>query len=412
MSFMIDIGDVTEDEVQRSVERAFSPLFVYRAPRKDTDQKEVTDVLVPWDDVALIIQVKAQAASVASDNAAEPLRWARKNLAKAGRQVAGAVRAIRGGRMTYMENPLRGRVAFPGDEIKWLYGVVVLHHHSPPYDPFQLVPELQATTVPLHILSFRDFANLVHFLDTPADLINYLEERSSVLLPTLRPQVHAEQEVFSYWLENLEKLMAFRAEKRGEVFTEEDARPYAERLRLLMSGQHPEAGAGGVIDHMIEQVPEPDPNLGSLRSGGDVIEMSPAASVKVATELGKITRVRRIALGRRYLRTVQIAAKENRDAWKSTHSQERSDCMLFLASPLPKERRKERQEHLLVLTEVLKHYYQVQRGLGIATEAGVDSGRSYDFVYLEGEPTENEEVTRLGEELFGKTVGRLSDEPQ
>jgi hypothetical protein len=339
MSFKINIGDLTEDEVQRSVERAFSPFFVFRAPRKDEDQKEVTDVLIPWDDVALIIQVKAEAAGARGGEPEDPFRWAKKNLAKAGRQVAGAVRAIRDGRMSYMENPLRGRVPFPSQEIKWLYGMIVLHHYSPPYDPFQLVPELQETSVPLHILSFRDFFNLAYFLDTPADLVNYLEERSNVLQPTLEPQVHEEEEVFHYWLKNLESLMAFRAKKRGESFSEEDARPYAESLRSLLTGQIPDANAGRVIDHMIERAHEQDPSLSPLHRGEEVIEMHPGASVKVATELSKITRVRRIALGRRYLRTLQLAAEEQRDAWKATHSPHRSDCMLFLASPLPIEQR-------------------------------------------------------------------------
>lgn len=108
MSFKINIGDATEDEVQRFVEGAFSPFFVFRGPRKDVDAKEITDVLVPWSDVALVIQVKAQAVNAAGGEQNTSMKWARKNLEKAGRQVAGAVRAIRDGRMSYMENPLRG----------------------------------------------------------------------------------------------------------------------------------------------------------------------------------------------------------------------------------------------------------------------------------------------------------------
>jgi hypothetical protein len=103
MKFKIDIGARTEDEVQASVEGAFSPLFVFRAPRKE-DQDEVTDVLVPWHDVGLVIQVKAQALDPSGQGSQkDPLSWVRKNLAKAGRQVAGAVRAIRDGRLAYVE---------------------------------------------------------------------------------------------------------------------------------------------------------------------------------------------------------------------------------------------------------------------------------------------------------------------
>lgn len=415
MSFKVNIGEMTEDEVQRSVEGAFSPFFVFRAPRKDEDQKEVTDVLVPWDNVALIIQVKAQALSASGEEPGEPLKWAEKNLAKAGRQVAGAARAIRGGRLTYMENPLRGRVPFPAQEIEWIYGVIVLHHVSPAYEPFELVPALQKTAeknrIPLHVLSFRDFYNLSYFLDTPGDLVNYLEERSSVLVPTLKPKVHEEGGLFDYWLENLESIMAFRAKKEGKPFTAEDARPYAEEMRRLMNGQMPEEDAGAVIDHMIERAHEQDPSLGPIRRGEEILEMGPAASVKVATELSKITRVRRIHLGRRYLRTLQRAGQEQRDAWKTTHSPRRSDCTLFLASPLPVDQRSKRQERLHWMTELLKHRHQVKKGLGIATEAGENAGRSYDYVYIEGDPVENQEASLAAQELFGGTAGSLRDEP-
>lgn len=416
MSFKINIGDVTEHEVQLTVENAFSPFFVFRAPRKNNDNKEVTDVLVPWDDVALIIQVKAQALRASGAPADNSLNWTAKNLTKAGRQVAGAVRAIRDARMTHMENPLRGRVPFPSQEIKWLYGVIVLHHLSPAYDPFELVPALQKTAekikVPLHILSFRDFSNLAYFLDTPGDLIHYLEERSAVLVPTLKPKVHEEEEVFDYWVSNLESITAFRAGKQGKSFTKEDAGPYAESLRRLLTGQMPEANAGAVIDHMIKRAHEQDPSLGPIRWGEEIVEMVPAASVKVATELSKITRVRRIALGKRYLQTLQVAGEQGRHAWKATHSPRRSECMFFLASPLPVEQRRERRHRLHSMTALLKHYYQVKKGLGIATEAGRDAGRSYDFVYIEGDPIEDEPASLAAKELFGGPSGLIRDAPQ
>ena len=53
---------MTEDAVQSSVEDAFSSDFVFRSPRKE-DGKEVTDILVIFDDVGLVIQSKAQALS-------------------------------------------------------------------------------------------------------------------------------------------------------------------------------------------------------------------------------------------------------------------------------------------------------------------------------------------------------------
>ena len=391
MIFKIDIGAKTEDEVQASVEGAFSRLFVFRAPRKE-DQKEVTDVLVWWHDVGLVIQVKAQALDPNGRGDQEnTLNWAKKNLAKAGKQVAGAVRAIRDGRLAHMENPLRGRVPFPHTAIKWLYGVIILHHVSAPYDPFEVVPELQKISAPLHILSFRDFWNLAHFLDTPADLVNYLEHRSDMLLPTLKPRVHEEAGVFAYYLKNLEDLFAFRAQRRGQSLSAHDVLPYAEPLRRLVQGELPDANAGRFIDHMIGKAHEHDPSLGKLRYGEDVIG-KPDDSIQIATLLSMIPRIRRIALGKIFMKTAVRAGEKQQDKWTTTHSPRRNECMLFLASPLSRNQRDERQKRLIKMTKMLKHCRQVKNAIGIATEAGDKVGCSYDFVYLDSEPVENKEA--------------------
>lgn len=413
----INIGKMMEDEAQRSVERAFSPLFVFRSPRKDEDKnKEVTDVLVPWDDLALVIQVKAQAlspedpritgAEPSTKASSDPLEWAQSNLEKAGRQVKGAVRTIRAGRMTEVENPLRGRVSFDEKQIRWLYGLVVLEHQSAPYDPFQLVPELEKTTVPLHVLSYCDFANLAILLDTPADLITYLETRSDVLLPTLKPKVHEEQQVFRYYVENLEDLQAFRAEKRGDDFSKDDAKPYAENLRRLWNDDLPEAGLGAVVDHIIERAHEHDPSLGPIQTEH---EYEPADTVLIATELSKIPRVRRIALGQSFWRTIWRADEEKAQRIHRSYSKGRDECLLFLASPRPITERDQWRKDLEMLTWMLKHHHQAKTAMGIATQAGENAGRSYDFVYLEGDPIENEEASLAAKEFFGDGGSLMSD---
>ena len=411
MNAKVNMGEQTEDQAQASVESAFSPLFVFRAPRRKGG-KEATDVLVPWDDIGLIIEAKSRAREAAGNAQADSPERVRKKLVKAWRQLEGAARAIHEGRLSHMENGLRGRIPFPKEEIKWLYGVIVLDHESAPYDPFEVAPELQGTTLPLHVFSLRDFQDLAAILDTPVDLINYLETRSDVLLSTLKPRVHEEEIVFRFFVDNLESLTAFRARKRGASLTEGDARSYAEQLRRLFAGVLPETRAGLVIDHMIARAHEQDHSLGPLQVGQEVIEINASEPVKVATELSAIPRVRRIALGKRYLRTIQRAAADQKDAWKSTHSTARGDCMLFLASPLPNDQRHERQKRLLAMTEMLKHYHQVGKAIGVATEAGADSGRSYDFVYLEGEPITNEAAFQAAKDLFGEPVGLLTDEPR
>lgn len=53
------------------------------------------------------------------------------------------------------------------------------------------------------------------------------------------------------------------------------------------------------------------------------------------------------------------------------------------------------------MTEMYKHYRHAERAIGIATEAGEDAGRSYDFLCIEYEPAENEEAFLAAKEIFG-----------
>lgn len=407
MDFKLDIGDLTEDEVQKAVEKAFSTDFVFRSPRRE-GRKEATDVLVLFDDVGLVIQSKAQAIGLKDPPDKSSLDWAAKNLAKACRQLRGAVRAIRAGRVSYVENDRRGQVPFRLEDFPWLYGLIILCHRSGPYDPIRLVPTIREVGVPVHVLSFRDFYNLSKLLDTPYDLINYLENRADVLIPALNPRVHKESQVFAYYLEHLEDIMAVRAKAIGCVFTRQDARPYANELRRLVKGTHANRKCGLVIDHMIDRIHDLDPGLHALDVGGKVISRNDrAAYARIATELGKIPRSRRIALGRHYLEKAKQAADSGEDRFIVTHSPRRSECMLFLASPVSRNQRKKRNENLLSLTSLAKAYYQVHRAIGVATEAAGQMGSSYDMVFLESPPIGDHRTEELGRRIFGESNRRL-----
>ena len=151
---------------------------------------------------------------------------------------------------------------------------------------------------------------MFRFLDTPGDLINYLEHRTDVLLPTLHPKVHEEQEAFTYYLENLEDIMAVRAKARGDAFTAQDAEPYARELRQIVARTHPDWEAGFVIDDIIEKTHEIEPKLEALNIGGQIIPRSDKTDYpKITTALGKIPRVRRVALGQRYMNIAKLAAE-------------------------------------------------------------------------------------------------------
>ena len=189
MADKLDFGTPTEDEVQRFVERAFGIDFVFRSPSHEKGRllKETTDVLAVWEDVAIPIQVKAQAYSSDGSPRLASLSWTKKNLRRAISQVSGAVRTLKGQGSVGLSNVRRGAINFDRTKSHYFYGVVVLNHVFQPFLADELAPAIRASEFPVHVFSFVDFYNLVRVLDTHGDLIAYLEMRADVLVPAEQP---------------------------------------------------------------------------------------------------------------------------------------------------------------------------------------------------------------------------------
>ncbi|MBZ5637439.1 MAG: hypothetical protein LAO51_01640 [Acidobacteriia bacterium] len=404
MRFRKRLGELAEDAVQAAVEAAFSPDFVFRSPRHEGGN-EVTDVLVLFGDVALVIQAKAK-----TSDTRDPTAWAAKNLKKAVRQLHGGIRALRTGRVRYVSNQRRTRVLFDATEHRFMYGLAVLHHDSPPYKAGDLVSSVTTAAFPIHVLSYSDFANLASFLDTPWDLIDYLEHRTDVLVPTLDPRVHEEEDVFEYYVDRFEEIHAVRARGRGDEFTVEDARPTAEFWRGVLAGAI-DVLPGRIIDILIDRCHDIDPDLEPLEVGGERIESGGRSShAIIASTLAAIPRARRVALGKRAVRLASGVAKAQCTDWFLTCSRRRDDCLLYVVSPLPKDRRTERRGELLRLTSLAKSYCRVSKAIGITTTAPGEGGGAEDYVFLERpEPEPRQEIVEAGRELFGELRKRLVD---
>ena len=295
---------------------------------------------------------------------------------------------------------------FSIEEFKFLYALIILHHESEPFDPFDIFPDMKRLQHPIHVLSFRDFWNLSKYLDTAADLVSYIESRSIVLVPTLKPRVHEESKAFRYYLEHLEEIKVAEARAHGDsLFRPEDATPYAQQMRDMVRQSHPDINAGRVIDHMIEKIHIQDPQLKTLDLAGRAISWADKTTyAKVATALGMIPRVRRISLGKKYIQVAKKAAETRKDEWFWTFSKKRSQFMFFISSPLPPSEREKRAKELLARTVLGKNYFRAYKALGVATEQAGEMGSSYDFILLEAPTPEFDDATRrLGQELFGKS---------
>ena len=404
----IDIGKQTEDDVQRFVEHAFSPDFVFRSPQhlKGAKHKETTDVFALFDDVALAIQVKAQALNADGTQPADDRDWTKRHLEKAVSQVNGAIRTIKAGQIVRLENDRRGAVQFSTDMFRYVYGLVVINHTSDPFDAQQLAPDLAKVGHPVHVLSFTDFYNLARVLDTPVDLIGYFEVRTQILIPTFNPRVHAEQEAFEFYVDHFEELTSFHAELHGKQRAPELFKEHGDTLRRIYRGESLGLEDSYFIDEIIDWAHQID------GSSPGPFENGERDYVAIATHLATLVRPRRAYIGKAFRDAIQCAGESKEDQFAQFSSQSRSDCMLFLASHRPDHERRERGRDLLRLLGLLKATRQVKRAMGIVTEAGSGRLRSYDFVLLDEDPqhvtarADYEEIKRRGEDLFGSTTPR------
>ena len=405
MNDKLNIGMESEDEAQRIIEGAFSSDFVFRSPDK-VDGHEVADIIILFKDVALVVQVKSRSPSEDPVEGSRSLAWTKKNLSKAVRQVTGAVRAIQGGRMPTLENSRRGKINYPEETIKWIYGLVVIHHQAPPYRATDLCQDLQSAAIPIHVLSLVDFNKLCKRLDTPWDLIGYLEHRALVLLEEVDAHVHREGKVFNHYIENLESVWEKSAKRKGDEFARTNVEVYGRELRKIVKGEHSHQRAGFVIDHIINKAHTAEEELSGNSNGENMRE----SYARVAEALASIPRARRIALGRAYLRIAKESSESGEERFHLSHSPLRGDCMLLVASPLSRNQRAQRAEDLYAMTFLAKQYHQVERALGIATEPAGQMGSSYDMVFMDSPSFFDENFQSLGADIFGELGGSLLDE--
>ena len=412
MAEKVDLGAATEDDVQHFVEHAFSVDFVFRSPhhQKGRQQKETTDVLAVYDDVAIPIEVKAQAYNADGSPREESAAWTKKTLEKAVGQVKGSVRMLRGTGTVRLQNVRRGELVFDPAKSHFFYGLIVLNHVSQPFSAEELVPEIAASDFPIHVLSFGDFFNLNRVLDTPADLVGYLEMRADVLVPTLKPRVHEEKRLIDYYFENLEALTEFRAKLRGEIVPAAKVKPYADTYRSIYRGDCPDIEHSYYVDRIIDRAHEIDDSSPSPFE--DLAGAPKSDYAIIAEQLSHIVRPRRIYLGRMFRDAIERAGRRNEIEFATVSSKLRDECLLFMASPRPDTERAERNKDLRDYLLLLKAARQVTRGLGIATEAGFGRSRSYDFILVEEDPavvvarSDYATIKELGDGLFGTATPR------
>lgn len=196
----MDFGNRIEEILSEMLSEPLLQDFVHLRPiLLQAMNKELCDVLVEDEPDCIVIQLKVQDLSKAKANRNDDL-WVKKQLAKAEKQIKGAVRSMPIYDLACF-NPARGEITFKAGQLKAKHGIVVVDYNSL---PFLLDDKLENRTkqnIPIHYLTYNDFIVLCQNLKTLPDLMNYLDERAKIPKWS-RPQLADEKNIYAYYLMN------------------------------------------------------------------------------------------------------------------------------------------------------------------------------------------------------------------
>lgn len=170
-----DKGSLGEERIANFFDTHFSRLFSFPSPKTQANV-EIADVLVWWNRVVLLVEVKTRDTSKATVD-----QWARSCIQKAVAQIDSNMRRIRN-RETIN---LRNRFFHPTlmyEGLDEFVGMVVLVADGPlTLRPTDAVPDIYQRDTPIHVFSWSDLKRMPLEIDTVPDLMYYLGDRHRYL---------------------------------------------------------------------------------------------------------------------------------------------------------------------------------------------------------------------------------------
>jgi hypothetical protein len=354
-------GTYEERWSQWFLEQSFFRDFTYRNPRGRRKGEELADAVVLFDDVALLVQVKAQCGNHESQ------AWSTEATLKALKQVKATHANLVNGHIKKLNNDFYGEVDYTPAAFPNLYGIIILAQDSAPFVVEDLVPELNAAGFPIHVFSLSDFAVLAARFDTAADFIQFIEFRTDIR-PKVVMALHEEGKNIERMIPFVEPTLAAHVSQSTPDQIQKTALAFVEAAtgQLLCL---PDWRYGLAIDDMIARAHDVDPNL-------PWNSQNPLASLQVSEFLGWLTRRRRIALGKKMILQCEVAERDGEDHWFTHFQRSRGTIGVYVTSA---KTRPDRVKLLQVLGTYAHWKYGARQAFGVVTEP-IGAGRSYDFM--------------------------------
>jgi hypothetical protein len=185
-------GAAAEGIIHSLATKTFLTDWCYPNPKKP-DGKELCDLLVVFDDIAIIWQIK----DLKVDEAG---KYKKTEVEKNLRQLSGARRALFDIRVPIeLENPRRGKELFKPDQIKTVHLISVMMGESD--EPFPFVQFLKDKMIHVFTREFADTA--LSELDTVSDFCEYLGKKEAIDRSKVIVVQGGEENLLASYLQNL-----------------------------------------------------------------------------------------------------------------------------------------------------------------------------------------------------------------
>jgi hypothetical protein len=333
--------------------KTFLTDWCYLNPKRPTG-KELCDLLVVFDEVAIIWQIK----DLKLDNQGKYKESeVRKNL----RQLSGARRQLfELATPIELENPRRGKERFDLTAIKEVYLISVLLGEGE--EVFSFAEYVKNRTI--HIFT-REFTQIIlDELDTIGDFTNYIRAKEALLGQNKKFIIlGGEEELLAFYLLNNRSFE--RLNEATDIFIDQGSWEHFHNSQEYKEKKKQDEISYG-WDDIINRVHEASPGY-----------------EKVARELTRPNRFERRCLSKTYFEAYVMADIDNKyPLFRRTFAQSGvTYCFLFADDTKPREYRKGMLSWMCYIARGT--YKENRKVLGIATEKKASPTCSYDFVLLD-----------------------------
>lgn len=365
--------------------RSFLTDWCYLNPRLP-DGKEICDLLVVFDDIAIIWQVKSL--KLRDDG-----QYKRGDVEKNLRQLIGAKRRLFDlDAEIYLKNPRRGKELFNPETIKQIFLISVLM--GPPEQFFPFVKNINDSTI--HVFNGQFTEIVLNELDTISDFCNYIKNKERIISDKGITIMGGEKELLACYLRDNKSFSQLN--EATEILVQDGIwDDFVNRPEYKNKQKEDEISYGW--DSIINRAHE----------GSSEYE-------KVARELARPNRFERRVLSKTFMNAHIRAHKDTKaDMFRRIlQSDGVSYVFLFFSEKLSRE---DRKKMLFAICFFARgKFLENVKVIGIATERKIQPTCSYDFCIIdkpEWTGDDHEHMLRMQEELDlfrNPEIGRVNED--